>query len=110
MGAAPDRGRLPASAAYLTVQTITGFALGYRPHHSPLGLVWTALTATAMFALAAGKHRTGQALANPVLIIEGRVTTIDALLACAVFLGLALNARSAGGGPTQPHCAVSVRV
>jgi len=52
----------------------------------------TALTAAAMFALAAGKHRTGRALDNPVLITEGRVTTIDAFLACAVLLGLVLNA------------------
>jgi divalent metal cation (Fe/Co/Zn/Cd) transporter len=45
-----------------------------------------------MFALAAGKVRTGQALANPVLRTEGRVTLIDGLLAVAVLLGLALNA------------------
>ena len=35
--------------------------------------------------------RTGQALDNPVLSTEGRVTLIDALLAGAVLLGLALN-------------------
>jgi divalent metal cation (Fe/Co/Zn/Cd) transporter len=45
-----------------------------------------------MFLLAAGKHRTGQALANPVLRTEARVTVIDGLLALAVLLGLALNA------------------
>jgi divalent metal cation (Fe/Co/Zn/Cd) transporter len=44
-----------------------------------------------MFALAAGKARTGRALDNPVLRTEGRVTLIDALLAVAVLLGLALN-------------------
>jgi divalent metal cation (Fe/Co/Zn/Cd) transporter len=45
-----------------------------------------------MFALAAGKTRTGRALDNPVLTAEGRVTVIDGLLACAVLLGLLLNA------------------
>ncbi|EPY93298.1 hypothetical protein [Streptomyces noursei] len=44
-----------------------------------------------MFALAAGKARTGAALDNPVLKTEGRVTLIDGLLATAVLLGLALN-------------------
>ena len=81
-----------ALAAYLTVQTIFVFATGYHPGHSTLGIAWTAITAAAMFALAAGKHRTGRQLHNPVLITEGRVTTIDGLLAVAVLLGLLLNA------------------
>ncbi len=45
-----------------------------------------------MSALAAGKARTGRALGKPVLRTEGRVTMIDAMLAAAVLLGLALNA------------------
>lgn len=81
-----------ALAIYLSVQTGIVFAAGHRPRHSPLGIAWTALTAAAMFALAAGKNRTGQKLGNPVLITESRVTVIDGLLACAVLLGLALNA------------------
>ena len=56
------------------------------------GIIWTAVTAAAMFALAAGKARTGLALDNPVLQTEGRVTTMDGILAAAVLLGLALNA------------------
>lgn len=39
-----------------------------------------------------GKLRTGRALGNPVLRTEARVTLIDAYLAAAVLLGLALNA------------------
>lgn len=78
-----------ALAAYLTVQTVIVFATGDHPQHSPLGIAWTAI---AMFALAAGKKRTGHQLNNPVLITEGRVTVIDGLLACAVLLGLTLNA------------------
>jgi len=67
-------------------------ATGYHAHHSRLGIVWTTITALAMFALAAGKRRTGQQLANPVLITEARATVIDGLLAVAVLLGLTLNA------------------
>ena len=50
------------------------------------------MTAAVMFALAAGKARTGQALGNPVLCTEGRVTLVDGLLAVAVLIGLILNA------------------
>jgi divalent metal cation (Fe/Co/Zn/Cd) transporter len=66
-------------------------AAGYHPRHSVLGIVWTALTAVVMFALAAGKARTGRALDNPVLATEGRVTLVDGILAAAVLLGLTLN-------------------
>jgi divalent metal cation (Fe/Co/Zn/Cd) transporter len=81
-----------ALAAYLLVQTAIVFVTGFQPQPSPLGITWTAVTAAAMFALAAGKRRTGYALGNRVLITEARVTVIDGLLACAVLLGLALNA------------------
>src|SRR5207237_7886674 len=67
-------------------------ATGFRARHSPGGIVWTALTAAVMLALAAGKARVGAALDNPVLRTEGRVTLVDALLAAAVLLGLLLNA------------------
>lgn len=66
-------------------------ATGYHPRHSPLGIAWTAATAAAMFALAASKARTGRDLGNPVLRTEGRVTTIDGILAVAVLLCLVLN-------------------
>jgi divalent metal cation (Fe/Co/Zn/Cd) transporter len=78
-------------AVYLLMQSTWVLAAGFHPHHSPLGLGWTSATAAAMFALAAGKARTGHALNNPVLQAEGRVTLIDGLLAVAVLIGLALN-------------------
>ena len=81
-----------ALAAYLLVQSTVVLAAGYHPRHSVLGIIWTAITAAVMFALAAGKSRTGAALDNPVLRTEGRVTMIDGILACAVLLGLILNA------------------
>jgi divalent metal cation (Fe/Co/Zn/Cd) transporter len=81
-----------ALAAYLLVQSTVVLATGYHPRHSVLGIIWTAMTAAAMFTMAAGKARTGTALDNPVLRTEGRVTMIDGILATAVLLGLALNA------------------
>jgi divalent metal cation (Fe/Co/Zn/Cd) transporter len=81
-----------ALAVYLLVQSTVVLAVGYHPRLSLPGIVWTAVTAAVMFALAAGKARTGRALANPVLVTEGRVTTVDGILAVAVLLGLTLNA------------------
>lgn len=80
-----------ALAAYLLIQSTLVLATGFRPHHSALGIGWTAITAAVMAGLAAGKARTGAALSNPVLKTEGRVTLIDALLATAVLAGLVLN-------------------
>jgi divalent metal cation (Fe/Co/Zn/Cd) transporter len=79
-------------AIYLLIQSTWVIVEGFHPHHSPLGIVWTAVTAVVMFSLATGKARTGAALENPVLITEGRVTLIDGVLATAVLVGLVLNA------------------
>jgi divalent metal cation (Fe/Co/Zn/Cd) transporter len=77
---------------YIAGQSIYVLVTGVRPHHSLLGIVWLALTAAVMFALAAGKRATGHALGNRVLQTEARVTVIDGLLATAVLIGLVLNA------------------
>jgi divalent metal cation (Fe/Co/Zn/Cd) transporter len=45
-----------------------------------------------MLALAVGKRDTGRRLENRVLLTEGRVTLVDALLAAAVLVGLLFNA------------------
>jgi len=63
-----------------------------RPQPSVGGIVWTAMTCIAMLLLAYGKGVTGQRLRNEVLRTEARVTLIDAYLAGAVLVGLALNA------------------
>ena len=42
-----------ALAVYLLVQSTVVLAAGYHPRHSLLGIVWTAVTAAVMFALAA---------------------------------------------------------
>src|SRR5258708_22751469 len=65
-----------ALAVYLMVQSTVALAAGYHARHSPLGIIWTAVTAAAMFVLAAAKARTCPALDNPVLRTGGRVTMI----------------------------------
>jgi divalent metal cation (Fe/Co/Zn/Cd) transporter len=80
-----------ALGTYLMVQSTVVLVAGFHPGPSPLGVAWTTVTAATMFALAAGKARTGAALNNAVLTTEGRVTLIDGLLAAAVLLGLLLN-------------------
>ena len=76
-----------ALAAYLLGAVHRG--PGHRVSPAALGarIIWTAVTAAVMFALAAGKARTGTALGNPVLRTEGRVTLIDGILATAVLRG-----------------------
>lgn len=78
-------------AVYLLVQSTVVLVTGFHPHHSSLGIGWTAVTAAVMFVLAGGKARAGAGLGNPVLTTEGRVTLIDGLLAAAVLAGLVLN-------------------
>jgi divalent metal cation (Fe/Co/Zn/Cd) transporter len=79
-------------AAYLAVQSTWLLAIRFEPRHSLLGMAWTAATAVVMLWLAAAKGATGRALSNPVLVTEGRVTAVDAVLAAAVLAGLAANA------------------
>jgi divalent metal cation (Fe/Co/Zn/Cd) transporter len=79
-------------AGYISAQSIYVLVTAAHPRHSLAGIVWLALTAAAMFVLAAAKHRTGRALGNRVVQSEARVTLIDGLLATAVLLGLTLNA------------------
>jgi divalent metal cation (Fe/Co/Zn/Cd) transporter len=79
-------------AVYLAIQSTVLLIVGFHPHHSPLGILWTGVTAAVMFALAFGKARTGAALDNPLLRAEGRITMIDGILATAVLCGLVLNA------------------
>jgi hypothetical protein len=96
-------------ALYLAIQSTFVLAVGYQARHSVLGISWTAATAVVMFALAAGKERTGRALDNPVLRKEGRVTYVDALLATAVLGGACpervgrLVVGRSGGGVCDPR-------
>lgn len=67
-----------AIAAYVAAQASYLLAAGDHPHHSYLGIAWTAASFAVMLALAYGKAVTGKALDNTVLRTEGRVTLVDA--------------------------------
>jgi hypothetical protein len=58
-------------------QSVYVLASEARPHRALLGIVWLALTAAAMFALAAGKRATGRALRNRVLETEARAYALS---------------------------------
>jgi divalent metal cation (Fe/Co/Zn/Cd) transporter len=96
-------------AIYIAAQTIVVLGSRSHPGHSVLGIAWLAVTVVFMFALAAGKRDTGRRLGNPVLLTEARVTVIDAALATAVLLGVALNA-TAGWWWADPLSALVILV
>ena len=58
-------------AVYLAAQSTIALVVEFRPHHSAVGIAWTAVTAVVMFALATGKSRTGARLGNPVSSPKG---------------------------------------
>lgn len=79
-------------AIYLSVQSVYALASHAQPQTSPIGIAWVAATFIVMLLLAAGKAQTGAALGNAVLSSEARVTLVDAVLACAVLVGLVADA------------------
>jgi divalent metal cation (Fe/Co/Zn/Cd) transporter len=81
-----------ALVIYIVAQLVLTFLTRTHPATSVGGIIWIAITFIAMLLLAFGKRRTGQQLKNEVLLTEGRVTLVDAYLAGAVLVGLALNA------------------
>ena len=66
-------------------------ASGHRPSASSFGVAWLALTVAVMLLLAWGKLVTGRQLGNQILQTEARVTLVDAYIAAAVLVGVALN-------------------
>jgi divalent metal cation (Fe/Co/Zn/Cd) transporter len=77
---------------YIAAQLAYTVLTKTHPAASVSGIVWTAATFVAMLLLAHGKRVTGERLGNEVLRTESRVTLVDAYLAGAVLIGLALNA------------------
>ncbi len=79
-------------AVYVLVQSLRAFAGQTHPAPSWAGIIWLAATVAVMLLLALGKRYTGKQLGNPVLLTEAQVTLVDAYLAAAVLVGVALNA------------------
>jgi divalent metal cation (Fe/Co/Zn/Cd) transporter len=81
-----------ALALYILAQITLTLLTRRHPAPSIGGIAWLAATCIAMLFLSYGKRMTGKQLGNVVLMTEGHVTLIDAYLACAVVIGLLLNA------------------
>ena len=81
-----------ALAIYVLVQSVWTLLANVHPAPSRLAIVWLVVTCAVMLLLAWGKSVTGRQLGNLVLIMEARVTLIDAALAGAVLIGVGLNA------------------
>lgn len=96
-------------AIYIAIQATVSITSHIHPGHSTLGIAWLAITAVAMFALAAGKRDTGQRLHRPVLQTEARVTVIDGALAAAILVGVVLNA-AAGWWWADPLSALVILI
>ena len=79
-------------ALYIAIQSAVTLAGAGHPDGSTLGMIWLAVTVAAMWGLALGKHRTGEALGDPVLRTEARVTVVDGALAAVVLVGVLANA------------------
>ncbi len=79
-------------ALYIFIQSAVVILTRFHAHTSVLGIFWIFATAIAMYLLAFGKSKVGQALDNPVLKKEAKVTIVDGLLATSVLVGLLLNA------------------
>lgn len=84
-----------------------GLATRFEAEPSPIGIAWTVVNVLVIGVLAAAKTRTGRALDNPVLLTEGQVTIIDAILATTVVVGLLLN-WSLGWWWADPLCALII--
>lgn len=81
-----------ALSLYVLIGAGTVLATGHHPVASRGGMAWLAVTVAVMLALAWGKLATGRRLGNQVLLSEARVTLVDAYLAFAVLVGVALDA------------------
>jgi divalent metal cation (Fe/Co/Zn/Cd) transporter len=79
-------------AVYVLVDAVNALRTGNRPEGSPLGMVLLASTVVVMLGLGIAKHRVGRALDSQTVVADGRFSLVDAALAGAVLVGLALSA------------------
>lgn len=81
-----------ALALALTVLAIRDLATGRRADESIFGILYLAITAAVMFALAAAKRTTAEHLDSAPLRTEANMTFLDGMLSTGTLVGLALNA------------------
>ena len=78
-------------AVFLLAAAVQGLVSGREAEHSPLGIVYLAMTAVVMFTLSWRKRLLGASLANHPLEHEARITFLDGILATGVLLALIAN-------------------
>ncbi len=78
-------------AAAVTIGSIWALIAAADPDESPLGIAYLGLTVAAMLALGLAKRRVGARLSSQPMMAEAQMSVIDAGLALAVLIGLALN-------------------
>jgi divalent metal cation (Fe/Co/Zn/Cd) transporter len=78
-------------AAFLVVVSLRGLIRGDRPDSAPLGVVYLALTAVAMFGLARLKRATAAELGSEPLQAEAALTFLDGCLSTGILSALVLN-------------------
>lgn len=85
-------GAFAVLAVALIVAAVGDLTSGRRPGESPWGIVYLAVTAVVMFALAMLKRRAATSLGSEPLHSEATVTFLDGVLSTTTLTGLALNA------------------
>lgn len=76
----------------LAVVSVRDLVTGREAGESVVGIVYLAVTALVMFALAVAKRRTADALGSAPLKSEASMTFLDGILSTLTLTGLALNA------------------
>ncbi len=76
---------------YLITQCAFNLVYHIQTATSTLGMVWLVLTFVMMALLALLKYQVGKKLNNPVLLTEGRVTMVDAILAGVVLTSMLIT-------------------
>ncbi len=76
----------------LAVAAVNDLVSGRRADESFWGIVYLAITAVVMFALAVAKRRTAAQLDSAPLRAEATLTFLDGVLSTSTLVGLALNA------------------
>jgi len=78
-------------AAVLATASIRDLVLGRKAGESVIGIVYLAVTAVVMFALAIAKRRTAISLESAPLRSEATLTFLDGILSTLTLTGLGLN-------------------
>ncbi|WP_085369616.1 cation transporter [Leifsonia sp. NCR5] len=80
-----------ALAAYVTVSSLLTLIGRVDVHHSPVGIVLTALSVIVMPFLSFAERRAGRELGSATAVADSKQTLICTYLSAAVLIGLLLN-------------------